>query len=254
MPSSTPDLSLDPGAPTLPLVLDAPLQSWGHQSQFTRRNTLNFPTFSGLIGLIAAAAGIDRESADQTERIAALTELRIMTCRISRWKGRSPWRQSPVLTDFHTVEGPRVASGKLKTMELTHRNYLQNHRFIVLLQGTPSLLESVLTALRNPVWGGWLGRKCCLPALPLLPPGDLPAQDMDNAWQSAVASLSFSSHHESLPSNWSECDRQITTNATTPGSDTLLDVPLSFGKNRQYTTRRIDTLWTKTDAPPSPLD
>jgi CRISPR system Cascade subunit CasD len=42
-------------------------------------------------------------------------------------------------------------------------------RFIVLLEGETSLLEQCTAALENPKWGVWFGRKCCIPAAPLLP-------------------------------------------------------------------------------------
>jgi CRISPR system Cascade subunit CasD len=44
---------------TLALYLDGPLQSWGFESRFQRRGTGLFPTKSGVIGLLAAAMGID---------------------------------------------------------------------------------------------------------------------------------------------------------------------------------------------------
>jgi len=36
------------------LWLQAPLQSWGYDSKFGRRDTLNFPTKSGVLGLLDA--------------------------------------------------------------------------------------------------------------------------------------------------------------------------------------------------------
>lgn len=42
---------------TLLLWLEGPLQSWGHDSQFDRRDTLPFPTFSGICGMLCAALG-----------------------------------------------------------------------------------------------------------------------------------------------------------------------------------------------------
>ena len=55
----------------------------------------------------------------------------------------------------------------------TYRHYLLDARFGVLIEGPAALLEEIAAALRNPKWGVWLGRKCCLPASPVLaaPPG-----------------------------------------------------------------------------------
>ncbi|HBZ0090419.1 TPA: type I-E CRISPR-associated protein Cas5/CasD, partial [Klebsiella pneumoniae] len=39
------------------LWLEGPLQSWGGDSKFGVRDTLNFPTRSGILGLICCARG-----------------------------------------------------------------------------------------------------------------------------------------------------------------------------------------------------
>ena len=43
--------------PNLLLWLEAPLQSWGFDSKFGRRDTLAFPTKSGVLGLVCSALG-----------------------------------------------------------------------------------------------------------------------------------------------------------------------------------------------------
>ena len=60
----------DPGARSLVLRLAGPLQSWGGQSQFNRRDTLGEPTKSGITGLLAAAQGRRRQ--DPIEDLLAL--------------------------------------------------------------------------------------------------------------------------------------------------------------------------------------
>ena len=46
--------------PTLLLRLNAPLQSWGTSSKFDVRDTDYYPSKSGVIGMVAAAMGYDR--------------------------------------------------------------------------------------------------------------------------------------------------------------------------------------------------
>lgn len=46
--------------PTLLLRLTGPMQSWGTTSRFDQRDTGKEPSKSGVIGLLAAAFGIDR--------------------------------------------------------------------------------------------------------------------------------------------------------------------------------------------------
>jgi len=43
--------------PYLLLWLEGPLQIWGHDSRFGRRDSLPFPSKSGVMGIICAALG-----------------------------------------------------------------------------------------------------------------------------------------------------------------------------------------------------
>lgn len=162
----------------LALLLDGPIQSWGFTSRFTRRTTALFPTKSGVIGLLAAALGIDKQAPDEPQQLQPLAALRCTT--ISLPKKRSD-RELPMLrlADYHTIGGgyekgtdamkkPRAASGAPLDTVLSERHYLLDARFGVLLEGPLPLLEQIAAKLRNPRWGLWLGRKCCIPASPLL--------------------------------------------------------------------------------------
>ena len=102
---------------------------------------------------------------------------------------KQPKRSAQRLSDFHTVgrgwiddwkadknnlrakmHTPKKAGdGSPFGTVITHRTYLTDMRFIVLLKGESSLLEQCAAALENPKWGVWFGRKCCIPAAPLLP-------------------------------------------------------------------------------------
>ncbi|MCL2121650.1 MAG: type I-E CRISPR-associated protein Cas5/CasD, partial [Clostridiales bacterium] len=57
---------------TLLLRIAAPLQSWGVDSKFDRRNTGRTPSKSGVIGLCAAALGYSRSDEDKLARLASL--------------------------------------------------------------------------------------------------------------------------------------------------------------------------------------
>ncbi|MEW6316028.1 MAG: type I-E CRISPR-associated protein Cas5/CasD, partial [Pseudomonadota bacterium] len=60
--------------PTLLLRLAGPMQSWGTTSRFDQRDTGKEPSKSGVIGLLAAALGIDREVwNDELKSLSALT-------------------------------------------------------------------------------------------------------------------------------------------------------------------------------------
>lgn len=162
------------------ILLDGPMQSWGSSSRFTRRETEAFPTKSALIGLLAAAAGIDKHAPDEAEHLAPFASLRLTVYRLPRAAGRLVGR----LSDFHTVGGgydakasafdkmsiPRKASGGASANAvITHRTYLNEARFIAAFEGAANVITASVHHLGNPVWGVWFGRKTCLPAMPLSP-------------------------------------------------------------------------------------
>jgi len=163
----------------LAIYLDAPLQSWGVSSRFQRRDTGSHPTKSGVLGLIAAATGIDKYADDEESRLAPLAACRFLVFPVARPDNDHPPLR---LEDYHTVGGgydrnhpvdrlriARKASGGPSTTVVTRRFYLEQARFSVVLEGAKDVLESAAGALQDPVWGVWFGRKCCLPAAPLLP-------------------------------------------------------------------------------------
>jgi CRISPR system Cascade subunit CasD len=162
----------------LTLLLDGPMQSWGFTSRFTRRTTALHPTKSGVIGLLAAAMGIDKHASNEPTSIARLAALGCTTVTLPKKRGGS---ELPILrlNDYLTIGGgyekkedwmkkPRAANGATLETVLSERHYLLDARFGVLLEGSRDFLEEIAACLRNPKWGLWLGRKCCIPASPLL--------------------------------------------------------------------------------------
>jgi len=208
----------------LALLLDAPMQSWGHASRFERRTTALHPTRSGVLGLVAAALGIDKYGPDETAQLARLAPLRVSTFTLPRRDLRG--RELPIirLEDYHTVTGIRRASGKVDadaTVQ-TYRHYLLDARFGVLIEGTTELLGEIATALANPRWGVWLGRKSCIPATPLIAagPSDRPA-----CWS---ALLQRAGYTRAEPE---EAFAHITeVPAGTPGAERLDDTPVAYGQ------------------------
>lgn len=174
----------------LVLLLDGPMQSWGFASRFTRRTTALHPTKSGIAGLLAAAMGVDKHGPDEAAIVARLAALQCTTVTLPKKRGAT---ELPMLRlqDYHTIGGgydkgtdwmkkPRAANGATLETVLSERHYLLDSRFGVLLQGECDWLEEIATKLRNPTWGLWLGRKCCIPATPLLVGV---GSDRDAAWQ-----------------------------------------------------------------------
>lgn len=147
----------------LVLRLAGPLQSWGEHSVFAHRDTLRFPTRSGLIGLLACAEGVRRGAP-----LTGYDPLRF-TVRIDRPGVR--------MMDFHTIGGglprgvPRPDGSQrprdTATM-VTRRQYLADAVFTVAVEGPQDRLAEIAEALRNPRWQPYLGRRSCPPDQPLL--------------------------------------------------------------------------------------
>lgn len=129
---------------TLLLRLAAPLQSWGVASKFDTRDTAREPTKSGVIGLLAAALGRRR-----TEGLDDLKALRFGV-RIDQ--------PGTLLRDFHTAR-----LNKNDPPFVTTRYYLADAVFLVGLEGEDYFLHELATALRNPVFPQYLGRRSCPP-------------------------------------------------------------------------------------------
>ena len=150
----------------LALFFDAPLLSFGGECKFDHRDTLGFPSRGAVTGLVAAALGIDRGDRFGLER---LSRLRMSSIAFLNHPGM-------LLEDYHTIGGgypsgkrdiPADAAGKSRGTVLTERCYMADGKFAALLSGDAAFLEEIGTALRDPVWGGWIGRKHCIPATPV---------------------------------------------------------------------------------------
>lgn len=141
--------------PTLLLRLAGPMQSWGTTSRFDQRDTGKEPSKSGVIGLLAAALGIDREIwNDDLKSLAALT------------MGVRHDRPGVLKRDYQTAgcastDKMRRADGSLSEDGVTsQRHYLADAVFLVGLEGEDrALLARAHAALQNPVWPLALGRK-----------------------------------------------------------------------------------------------
>lgn len=137
-------------ARTLLITLAGPQQAWGSRSRFATRDTERAPTRSGVIGLVAAAMGLERTS--PLDRFAPLR----FGVRIDR--------PGQVERDFQTA---RTLDGKT-SMPLSQRHYLADAVFLAGLESDdPILLEEMQSALRRPRYPLYLGRRAFPPAGPI---------------------------------------------------------------------------------------
>lgn len=217
------------------LLFDGPMQSWGTDSRFQRRMTQGHPSKSAVIGMIAAAMGIDREL---SERLEPLASLAMSTFLLPKRK------HSIRLLDYHTVGGgynkkthplripPKASGGPSDNAVVTTREYLTEARFGVLLCGKHDLISEVSKALADPQWGIWLGRKCCIPATPVL----IGAFDSRGTTFSQL--LLAAGLDTSLPET--SFDRTEESQATMAEAHGVNDVPVRFNaNNREFQMRYV---------------
>ena len=227
----------------LALYLRAPLQSWGASSKFGDRGTLDAPTRSGLLGLLAAACGVDKnDEARDREWLARAANLSVAVLA---------FRRGDRATDYHTVGArydkddpwqkrmiPTTPDGKPRGTDLTHRDYLADSVFGAVLAGDDALVGEMAASLADPVWGVWLGRKSCIPTEPVL----AGVFDSEDAARDALAGRL----RDSLERGGGKVAGDDSTDVSfvvleAPAGEedeTLLDVPVSFGR-RVFHARRV---------------
>lgn len=217
----------------LALRLQGPLQSWGFDSQFNRRNTGLLPTKSALAGMCCAALGFERGGDEERTFLGDFAAVRITTIAIPRVVERKfagGVRKVKLsvrrLQDYHTVQNTKKADGGIKPCHITHRQYLSDASFGALIEGKVVLLERIADALRDPKWGIWLGRKTCIPSAPVLA----------GLHDSRADALKTLIGEEPLAS----FTRQEDIESFAEGRDSLPDQPVSFASDhRQFAPRRV---------------
>ena len=139
--------------PTLLLRLAGAMQSWGTTSRFDQRDTGKEPSKSGVIGLLAAALGIDRENWADLEPLTRLA------------MGVRHDRPGVPKRDYQTAQHIISADGsKIHETAVTTRDYLADAAFLVGIEGDDrALLERIYAGLRDPGWPLALGRKSYVP-------------------------------------------------------------------------------------------
>ena len=219
--------------PTLLLRLAGPMQSWGTTSRFDQRDTGKEPSKSGVVGLLAAALGIDREVwNDELKSLVTLT----MAVRHDR--------PGVLKRDYQTAgcastDKMRRADGSLSDDGVTsQRHYLADAVFLVGLESADrSLLERTQAALQNPAWPLALGRKSYVPSEPVW----LDHGVVDAPLLEALAArpwLSAARRSETAP------ERLLVSMESADGSGALrMDQPLSSFAERRFGARYVRSEW-----------
>jgi CRISPR system Cascade subunit CasD len=221
----------------LALRLEGPLQSWGFDSQYNRRNTGLMPTKSAITGMCCAALGLYRGSEEEKHFLETFGTIRMTAIAIPRRNDRQKELAVRRLQDYHTVQNTRRATGGMNTdCVLTHRMYLTDSSFGVILEGDGKLLSEIAAALANPRWGIWLGRKTCIPTAPVLAKRVFAGDSADAVSVGRAEALSLLIGDNPLES----FTRQEEVESFADGRDSLPDFPISFAsEKREFAPRRV---------------
>lgn len=144
---------------TLLLRLAGPMQAWGVQSRFEIRESGTEPSKSGVVGLICAALGIDRND-PIPEEIRALR------------MGVRADREGQMRRDYHTTVrwkwDRRARAWEPGGTALSERYFLADASFLVGLEcEDETLLRRIGDAIDHPRWPLCLGRRACPPSRPI---------------------------------------------------------------------------------------
>lgn len=230
------------------LWLEGPLQAWGADSRFGRRDTLNFPTKSGVLGLLCSALGAGGEQRELLREMAPLTQTALAFRKTTELdEGTRIARDAePLLRDFHMVgsaydekdpwqdlmipkksNGERAVGGGTK---ITYRNYLQDSVFAAVVEVPGARAESFAKALAMPCWDLFLGRKCCAPT-------DIIFRGSYDTREDALLAAVAIAEEKHLIEAFRVVDGEEEGEALT-----LNDVPVQFGERKQYRERLVTIL------------
>lgn len=206
---------------TLLIELSGAQQAWGSRSRFATRATELAPTRSGVIGLLAAALGMERT--EPLDRFQALG----FGVRIDQ--------PGYVERDFQTT---RSLDGS-NAFPLSQRFYLADAVFLTGISGPREELVSFKEALARPYFPLFLGRR----AFP--PDGPLRTDLVDASLREALRAAPWRAKpHHRRAIRATDVSVQLMTDAAAgdPPGESRRDVPQSFDPRlRRYGTRDVTT-------------
>ena len=215
------------------------MQSWGVDSKHSVKDTLNFPTKSAILGILLASMG---KSGDQIQLLGELTPLDLQVMAYA-----TPNIKPTMLNDFHMVGSgynmeddwqalflPRKYNGKKANggTKLTYRRYVLDVCFGIVLEVPQHLKDEIIQGLCEPVYDVYFGRKSCVPT--------------DFIYKGEFDSLEAGKKHIENMAKIREKELQFSVlqgeNENSKSTLLLNDVPINFGKIKQYRSRLVSII------------
>jgi len=212
--------------------LEGPFQVWGDSSKYGPRDTLPFPTKSGIYGMIIAAMGAKGPQEMLLSLLAEMPQSVISFAKPS------------VLRDFHMIgsgyddqdgwqrlcipkkqDGSAAVGGGAK---MTYRYYLQEARFAVIQAVNDDLVDQLAQALQFPVYSPCLGRKNCIPT-------EFVYQGMYQSERDAREAAYGFAAQKGLEKVMMVAEE----GSLEDGKQIIADIPLRFGNRKEYREREV---------------
>jgi CRISPR system Cascade subunit CasD len=239
------------------LRLAGPLQSWGSESQFNRRDTDAMPTKSGIIGLLAAATG-RRRGDPILDLVSLMVGVRADQpgTLLRDYHTVSDYRGDPLLSASVDSRGRQKRTSPAKHTAVTQRFYLQDAVFVAVVEGAWAMLSGLAEAVTHPAFPLALGRRCCVPSQPLL----IRAEQTDGViWHGGLkttlaavgwqASRPYRDNLRRRSGPVPSVPLAVTSDAEEgdeeeEGGESRADLPVSFAhRTRAFTVRRVKHSW-----------
>jgi CRISPR system Cascade subunit CasD len=133
------------------------MSAYGLQTFDVHRKANHFPTRSAVIGMLAAAAGIER---GQQAEILALSQQLLIAVQVNQTGQK--------MVDYHTVQNFRSPNGKIQAgTKPTYREYWCDSAHSFAVTGPAELIDKLAAHVKSPVYGVFQGRKSCPLTRPL---------------------------------------------------------------------------------------
>ena len=207
----------------LVLRLEGPLQSWGENAKWDFRDSSTMPTKSGIVGLLGCAMGEERGSQVLVELAQSITVAVRADRPGEKWVDYQTVTGTPLM---NALGKPRKIDGKPANTFTSSRCYLCDASFTVFIDTLPEWQQRIISALENPRWCMYLGRKNCVPSRPIL-------ADRMEAADLMEALKEYPAAERAGKTMTYECEHPDSTAASIQRPDDLI------GTNRQFQLRRV---------------
>lgn len=155
---------------TIMINLCGPLQSYGMKkiNGYVRTNLQ--PTQTAIAGMIACAGGIQRNDPRLKEIEESIT-ITSKAYELPRYIGDLREKKNPpdIMIDYQSTRGTESdPKWKIqKVPDFSIKEYIADTYFRVWISGDDEKIKQYALWLDNPEWPLYLGKKCCIPSIPI---------------------------------------------------------------------------------------